>query len=372
MNEPEYSFKPVPEPDKQALADNPKKLVLWKRHKEEFIKWALTMGKNPLNFTGYAHDTVEVTNYNVSAFFRWVWNENGGYTTNVSHEQADEFMVALAFNGESQSYRAKFEKSLKRYFAFLADEKGGTEWVPERHVSEPSHNKPADYLTKEERKAIREAVLDYDTIPEYNNLSPEARDRWKTHLAFKIGKPKHEISPSDWNSEGINSWKYTSLVWTSLDVGLRPVEAKRSRLHWLDLENNRIRIPIEEASKSRDNWECAITTDTAFALSEWLEERETYEKYDGREEIWLTREGNPYASTSLRTLLHNLCDEAGISTTNRKMSWYAIRHSVGTFMHESKGLKAAQMQLRHRSHHTTMKYIHPDLDVIRDGLNEMG
>lgn len=367
----DHNVNPVPRKDIEAL-DNEKKKLLWSDYKADFLAWLWTMGKDPEHIQGYAQDTVQNTSYRVSRFYRWLWAREDGYTTNATHEDADEFMLELAFDDQSQSYRAKHEKALKRYFAYRADQRGGEKWEPERHVSEPQHSRPADYLSREERAKIREAVLDYDAVPSYSDLDPEERDRWKTYLAQFLGKSKEEVTPDDWNSEYVNSWKFTSLVWVSLDVGLRPVEVKRSRMSWFDLENQKLFIPKEESSKSRENWECALSDQTVTALNEWFDERENYEKYDGRDEVWLTREGNPYQSQSLRLLLHSLCKEAGISTENRKMSWYAIRHSVGTFMHDSKGLAAAQKQLRHRSPQTTMKYVHPDLDTLRDGLNEMG
>ena len=39
------------------------------------------------------------------------------------------------------------------------------------------------------------------------------------------------------------------------------------------------------------------------------------------------------------------------------MSWYTIRHSVGTYMTREEDLAAAQAQLRHTSEQTTMKSV---------------
>jgi transcriptional regulator len=39
----------------------------------------------------------------------------------------------------------------------------------------------------------------------------------------------------------------------------------------------------------------------------------------------------------LKYTLEKLCEEADISTDRRKISWYAIRHSVGTYMTREEG-----------------------------------
>ena len=69
--------------------------------------------------------------------------------------------------------------------------------------------------------------------------------------------------------------------------------------------------------------------------------------------------------------LHQLCDEAGIETANRKMSWYTIRHSVGTYMTREEDLAAAQTQLRHKSRKTTMKYDQVPIEDRRDALERI-
>lgn len=51
---------------------------------------------------------------------------------------------------------------------------------------------------------------------------------------------------------------------------------------------------------------------------------------DDTDALWLTTHGNPYGSKSLGRLLKRLCEKADIRTENRELSFYAIRHSVGT------------------------------------------
>ncbi|WP_318569352.1 site-specific integrase [Salinigranum marinum] len=241
---------------------------------------------------------------------------------------------------------------------------------PDRSFSSSSGDAgPREYLTIEEPKKIREAALEYGSIPAYNNLTPEERDNWKAHLAQRFDKPKSEVVPADWDRA--NGWKFTTIAWTSLDAGLRPVEVERAKVSWVDVDNAVLRIPKEDSAKNEGNWVVSLTDRTAEGLERWLDEREQYDRYNGRDELWLTREGNPYQSTSLRRLIHKLCDIADISTENRKMSWYALRHSVGTAMSHERDLAAAKAQLRHKSEQTTMKYDNVPVEQRREALERM-
>nr|WP_233204264.1 hypothetical protein [Halegenticoccus soli] len=112
-------------------------------------------------------------------------------------------------------------------FKWREHQHGLDEWKPQ--ISFATRDKttaPRDYLTREERTAIREAALEYGTVPAYANLSPSERDRWKAYLAQRFEKPKSKVSPEDW--EKANGWKIPSLVWVSLDADLRPIEVERA------------------------------------------------------------------------------------------------------------------------------------------------
>jgi integrase len=121
-----------------------------------------------------------------------------------------------------------------------------------------------------------------------------------------------------------------------------------------------------------DNWVIGLRDQTVTALTRWLSQRETYPMYQGRSELWLTREENPYQTHSLNYLLSKLCKLADIPTENRDMSWYSIRHSVGTYMTREEDLAAAAAQLRHKSTQTTMKYDNAPVEDRRKALERMG
>jgi len=344
--------------------------VDYEAHREKFLQWSLNVGKDPDRGEGYSPHTVNGRAYRTDKFYRWVWEEYDGYTTNVTHDHADAFLKFLAYDERSDTDRANFLKSLKMLFKWRQYEHGFDEWDPVISFSNANGTSARDYLTRDERSKIREAALEYGSIPSYNNLSPEERDRWKAYLAQRFEKPKSEVEPSDWDRA--NGWKIPSLVWVSLDAGLRPIEVERATTEWCDVENRALRIPKEESSKNRDNWIVSLQDRTASILERWLDQRKKSLDYENTDVLWLTREENPYSSGSLRYLLMKLCDIAGISTENRKMSWYTIRHSVGTYMTREEDLAAAQTQLRHKSPKTTMRYDQTPVEDRRDALDKMG
>lgn len=129
---------------------------------------------------------------------------------------------------------------------------------------------------------------------------------------------------------------------------------------------------MEDLSKNRDNWAVALRSESSDVLQRWVDEREQYEKYEDADALWLTQRGNPYSSSSLKTILHRACDRAGIDVEHRSMTWYSIRHSLGTYMTHTDGLGAAREQLRHKSSQTTMKYDQVPIEERQDALDKMG
>lgn len=360
----------VTEPVEAQLS--PRKLTDYREYKENLLRWLSAVGKNPTQREGYADETVRNVTYHTDRFYRWRWDETDRYSTGITPDEADDYLESLIFSAEeySDSYLHTAQKCLKRVFKFWNHQRGKDyEWDSAYSFSISQHA-PKDFLTREERQSIRDAALEHGSIPAYTGVTPEERDRWKALLAQRFEKPKSEITRADWDRA--NGWKVPSLVWTSLDTGLRPIEVERAKTYWVDTGNKVLRIPKEESSKNEGNWTVAISDRTAEALDRWLQERENYSEYADTDALWLTKYGNPYGSHSLRRLLHRLCETADIPYENRRMSWYAIRHSVGTYMTREEDLAAAQAQLRHNSPRTTMKYDQAPVEERRNALNNMG
>ena len=256
-------FQVVPKPAQAVLSD--RQLADYRAHRERLLEWALTIGKNPEHAEGYAETTVHGRAYRLDQFYRWVWTEFDGYTTDITHEHADAWMRELAYGDDSQAHKAAHQKSIKMLFRWRAWEFGDDEWEPEVHFSSNTgSSNPKDYLTKDERRRVREASLEFGGVPSYNSLSPEERDRWKIHLAQRFEMPKRDVGPDEFKRA--NSWKIPSLMWTALDAGLRPVEVERATVQWVDVQNQLLRIPRDESAKSFDNWTVSLTERTVTGV----------------------------------------------------------------------------------------------------------
>lgn len=356
----------VPGDNAERLTD--KQLVDYKSYRESFLQWLLHIGKDPESAQGYSPYTVYESGYRAAAFDRWVWDHHDQYNIPPTTEDKDGYLEEVAYSDRSQATKGKIEEMLRRYNRWLQHKYGADEWEPEFSFESSGGGAPRDFLTVEERRKIRQAALNHGSIPAYRYLDPEERHQWKSYVARVLDK--EDPSPEDW--EQVDGWKITSMVWTSLDAGLRPIEVGRAKTTWVDLNNGVLRIPREESSKNQDNWTVSLTGRTVNALEKWIDERVHYDRYEGTDRLWLTTYDNPYGSKSLSRLLKRLCDTADIPTENRQMSWYAIRHSVGTYMAREEGLAAAQSQLRHKSTHTTMKYDQTPVEDRRDALDKMG
>jgi len=361
----------VPEKSEEYL--NQRQLLDYRSHREKLVKWCLSIGKDPEKAEGYAHSTVRTRSYRLDRIYRWVWqNQSGGYTLEITPNHADEFLKHLAYQEHSKTFKASCQKALKMLFNYQNwQHDRDIDWDPVINFNQYNGtSQPRDFLTRDERRKIREASLEHGSVPHYNSVTPEERDKWKAHLAQRFGKPKKEIGMDDW--ERANSWKEPSIIWTAMDAGLRPVEVGRATLDWVDTENSLLRIPREDSSKNTENWTVSLLDRTSNILEKWIQERSQYPKYSDSDRIWLTRNNNPYSTQSLNYLLNRICKTANIPKQDRDLTWYSIRHSVGTYMAREEGLAAAQAQLRHKSEKTTMKYDQAPIEDRKNALNKMG
>jgi len=134
-------------------------------------------------------------------------------------------------------------------------------------------------------------------------------------------------------------------------------------------QNEMLRISKGDSTKNTNNWHVSLSDRTVNIFRKWVTERDQYDQYDDTNALWLTKYGNPYGSEALNRLLRNLCEEAAIPVDDCEISWYSIRHSVGTYMARDNSLAAAQAQLRHRSERTTMRYDQAPVEDRKKTLN---
>lgn len=310
----------LPQPTVDQLSE--RQLVDYKAHRERLLLWMLNRGKKPDKGKGYSWDTVRCRAYNTDIFYRWVWDQRDTYTTHVTGADADGYLRELVRSDQSSSNKQNIEKSIKMLFRWREFEFGEdwSEWEPTVSFAEAEGpREPRDYLTRTERGLIRDAAVDHGSVPHYNAVTPEERQRWKEYLAQRFRKPLHEVNKDDFDRA--NGYKIPSLVCTSLDAGLRPNEVATARVAWIDTENAILRIPYDESVKNEGNWHVSLRDETSEFLARWIEERQFYDKYEETDLLWMTRENNPYRSTALKRLLVDLCDHAGIETENRQLTW---------------------------------------------------
>lgn len=370
----EKEFPYVPSISNEFL--NYRQRVDYNEHRRALIEWLDARGKNPEKHNGYSDQVVSNYAYRIDKFYRWVWTEYQGYTTQITDEHADEYIDAFAKdrfqkdNGDtySGSHKRKTANAIEAMFEWRARERGGKSWSPNVTFSEGTANQ-ADPFNKREQQMLREAALELDTIPAYNDLSPDARDRWKGYVAQKLGKPKANVSPDDWDRLN-KSWELPSLILTALDTGMRPIGIERMNMNWLHLDKGEIEVPPSEIIKDGANTSMVLRDQTVKALRRWKEERETYAKYDDSDAVWLNRKGNRYNSDTLNYLLDKLCAEAEVSQENRKITWYSIRRTVGTYLISEGDLAQAQAQLRHKKPTSTMRYAESPPEERRDSLDK--
>lgn len=350
---------------------NQRQTESYREHRRELLGWMLEQGKNPGRNAGLALSTVESRAYRLDLFYRMVWEAEGRYTEEITTDHADAWMRWLDDQDYSDSYKAVCQKSVKTLFRWKHWKTGGREsWTPEIQFNSNVEHNPRDILTQDERRKVREAALSFGSIPSYDSISVAERKKWRKELSHRYGIPLDDVGPWDWVRT--DCWEIPSLIWTTMDCGLRPKEVATAKVSWVDLDNGVLRIPKEDSVKNEDNWQVSLLDRTTRFLEKWLDERELYEKYDDSDLLWLNQLGHPFTSTILNRLLRKLLVEAEIDTSSRHLTWYSIRHSVGTYMTREAGLKAASAQLRHKSAKTTMRYDQAPVEDRRDALERMG
>lgn len=351
---------------------NPRQEIDYREFRRSLAEWLDYQGKNPSKADGYSDSVVKTTMNRLDLFFRFIWDRQQRYTTSIGTDEADNWMKALAKRDDiSEPSACHYQKAAHKYFKYLRNEKNrDIEWNPTIEFSDPSTNyQVREYLTREERTQLREAAMDYETIPHYNSLSPDERERWKKKLAQRLQKPASKITKRDFLNA--NSFKYPSMIYVALDIGARPCEINRMNTDWLDLKNGVVRVPKEDAAKNREDWICPLKDETTRILDRWLQERSAQQKYDGRDALWLTKYGNRYDKDSFRTVFRSIAKEAGFDLENRDLSPYSIRHSTGNYAEAEGGLATAAKQLRHKSRETTKKYSHSGVEQQRETLNKL-
>ncbi|MFC6952890.1 site-specific integrase [Halorubellus litoreus] len=358
--------------DEELRPLNNRQTEIYKSKLEGFADYLLTQGKVPKKNIGYAERSVKIRINRFHRVMKWTWNNSENPSIEFLRSNGDSVNQALEtdslrrYDGERYpgGTKRKFNDMLNNWFAFQS-----VEWEPEYEFRDQEPQNQPDPFRRTELKQLWEASLTFKSIPSYNNLTPQERHRWKAHIAQELGKPKKKVQPDDWDRIN-NCWKIPSIVRTTRSQGWRPDLIGRMKVDWYDPDSQTVHIPAGEAPKNDSSWNPELTDEGAETLENWLEQRKLREIYDGRDEIWLTREGNPYSSGTLNDLLDRLIEEAGINERGRKIVWYSFRHAVGTYVYEEfKSREIVAEQLRQKSKESASQYIHPLPETKREASN---
>lgn len=226
-------------PDDNAAMLDEKQEVDYRDYRQNFLTYLLRIGKNLEKAEGYSPYSVYSTANRTARFDRWVWRQEDEYVIRPELEHAEGYMEEVAFRDVTESTKGKIMEALLRYSKWLEYRYGEGSWEFKWTFSSGGSSAgPRDFLLEDERKLIRQAALKKDANPSY-------------------GLDEEDVSDGD------TSWKFTSLFWTALDAGLRPVEAKRASSRWVEPENGILRIPREESSKNEGDWAVSLTERTS-------------------------------------------------------------------------------------------------------------
>ena len=85
---------------------NPRQLQDYRAEREACLEWLLTRGKDSDKHEGYALSTIKTRSRQMDRFYRWVWDQNGNYTLNITTDHADAWMDHLARKDASGAHKA--------------------------------------------------------------------------------------------------------------------------------------------------------------------------------------------------------------------------------------------------------------------------
>lgn len=172
---------------------NRAQLPSYNSHRGTFIEWLEEKGNDEDAETGYAFSTVRRTAHDHDTFARWVWINDGGFTTDLGTEQARDYLDELAGDEDSSAtHRANTLKSRKRYHRWV-----GAEWEPCKSSSgDNGGGNPKDWLTKPERKTVREAALDMGTAPATTRSTRRVKTSGSTYWPNGSGCRKSQSTPT--------------------------------------------------------------------------------------------------------------------------------------------------------------------------------
>jgi hypothetical protein len=94
---------------------NSRQRVAYRSRREKLIKWLAKQGKNPEKLEEYAYDTYCSYSNIIDQFHRTVWDENGQFTLDLSHEQ----VYVVVCNLQRQNLVSEVVGSLRKQHSYI-------------------------------------------------------------------------------------------------------------------------------------------------------------------------------------------------------------------------------------------------------------
>jgi len=181
----EFSFPLVSQRTKEDLEQfGVNMLGDYRDFKQEVLTLLATYGKNPGKGEGLAGTTLKSTHYKLETIFRWLWDYEERYKTELTPAEADRFIRVLNMSDSMiDSSVLHHIKVIKRYFKYHNHTHGTDwEWEPDLDLSQ-ANGEERDYLHRGAFEQLYSVALEYDSFKSYHSVSPEERNRIKTYLA---------------------------------------------------------------------------------------------------------------------------------------------------------------------------------------------
>lgn len=125
----------VPEPSRDCLTE--RQQLDYAHHRREFLRWSLNIGKSPDKSAGYSRETMAVRASRTDMFYRWVWNQRG-YTTGVSHEDADSSIQEIVYSDRLSPRKRVFSRLSRDCLSRRSTSTRWNHWTHTEHVFIPT------------------------------------------------------------------------------------------------------------------------------------------------------------------------------------------------------------------------------------------
>ncbi|MGT2511215.1 tyrosine-type recombinase/integrase [Cupriavidus basilensis] len=202
---------------------------------------------------------------------------------------------------------------------------------------------------------------------------PKVIQREKLSLLFQLlDNPEHPWPPC---MRPI--WFWRAFIKTLYFTGMR--RRQILNLEWRDIDVEQRTIHLRsETSKTRRSYDIPVPQSL---LSELGTYRKIYcKRLGGTKPTWKVFNVGPFRTRAKRTDPQEAMGEWNLrdvfaelrNTHGIVASCHRFRHTTGTkLMRVTKNPKLVQLQLGHTSLNTTMKYVHPDIDEMRDLVSHL-